>query len=258
MRLEARDLSVTLGERKVVDGASLALEGGSVVGLLGPNGAGKSSLMRALAGLLPCRGDVSIGGDAVASLPRREVARRIAYMAQARTIAWPLSVENVVALGRLPWRGHASGPSPADATAVADAMELMDVAHLAGRPATELSGGEQARVLAARAMAQQTPVLIVDEPVSGLDPAHQMTMMQALRRRAAGGCAILVSLHELSLAARWCDRVVLMRKGSIAADGAPREALTPTMLASVFGIVVHQAEDSCGMILTPVGLSDPS
>jgi iron complex transport system ATP-binding protein len=135
-------------------------------------------------------------------------------------------------------------------------MAMMDVTDLAGRPATELSGGEQARVLAARAIAQDTPVLLADEPASGLDPAHQMTMMAGLRKLADKGRSLLVSLHDLTLAARWCDRILLMKEGRLAAEGTPADVLTPERLGEVFGIVAHIDHDAGGMILAPVALAN--
>ncbi|MHB2264239.1 ABC transporter ATP-binding protein [Aliihoeflea sp. PC F10.4] len=252
--LLARNLSVSLSDRPILNGIDLDLQRGEVVGLLGPNGAGKSTLMRALCGLLPFAGSVEIDGRALGGISERERARLVAFLPQARTIAWPLSVENVVKLARSPWRGM-GGFSAHDEAAIADAMEAMDVADLAKRPVTELSGGEQARVLAARALAQETPLLIADEPVAGLDPAHQMTMMAALRAHAARGKSIFVSLHDLTLAARWCDRVILTNSGRIYAAGRPTDTLTAITLADVFGIEAMISADSCGMVLAPTGLS---
>ncbi len=133
-------------------------------------------------------------------------------------------------------------------------MALMDIAGLAERPATELSGGEQARVLAARAVAQDTPVLLADEPVSGLDPAHQIAMMAALRRLATRGRAILVSLHDLTLAARWCDAIVMLREGAVAVAGTPDEVMTAEWLARVYGVTARIERDEGGLILAPTGL----
>jgi len=252
MRLAAENVSVTLGGRAVVRAATLSLEPGALVGLVGPNGAGKSTLMRALAGLVAFDGAVTFDGRPVLDMSPRERARHVAHLPQARHIGWAMTVENLVMLGRHPWMG--TRPSEQDRAIVADAMALMDVAQLAARRATELSGGEQARVLAARAIAQDTPVLIADEPAAGLDPAHQIAMMQALRRRAAQGRAVMVSLHDLSLAARWCDRVVVMARGGIAADGAP-DVLTDTLLPDVFGISVFRAVHEGGPLLVPTGLT---
>jgi len=252
MRLAAENVSVTLGGRAVVRTATLALEPGALVGLVGPNGAGKSTLMRALAGLAAFDGEITFDGRPVSGMPPRERARHVSHLPQARQIGWAMTVENLVMLGRHPWMG--TRPSGQDRAIAAGAMALMDVAQLAARRATELSGGEQARVLAARAIAQDTPVLIADEPAAGLDPAHQIAMMQALRRRAAQGRAVMVSLHDLSLAARWCDRVVVMAGGAIAADGPP-DILTDTLLRDVFGISVFRAADDTGALLVPSGLS---
>jgi len=256
MRLEARDLTVTLSGRKVLDGASLAMEPGQVVGLIGPNGAGKSTLMRALAGRIDSEGGITIGGRNARTLSQEERAQLLAHLPQGRVVSWSISVENLVALGRLPWRGFGSRVSERDREVCAEAMDLMDVAHLAKRPATELSGGEQARVLAARAVAQDTPILLADEPVSGLDAAHQIMMMAAIRKLAARDRAVLVSLHELSLAARWCDRVVMLKEGRIAATGAPAEVLTGHWLREVFGVAAHIAEDAGGLIVSPVALAE--
>jgi iron complex transport system ATP-binding protein len=252
--LAARNLAVSLSGRAILHDVALSLQSGEVVGLLGPNGAGKSTLMRSLSGLLPFSGTVELDGRNLAAMSDRERAREIAFLPQARAIAWPLSVENVVRLGRTPWRGLGA-LSPKDLAIVADAMEAMDVADLADRPVTELSGGEQARVLAARAMAQTTPVLLADEPVSGLDPAHQMTMMAAFRRLAGQRRAILVSLHDLTLAARWCDRLVVMAQGRIVAEGKPADIMTGERLREVFGITAHIAHDECGLIFAPTGLA---
>ncbi|MCV0394799.1 MAG: ABC transporter ATP-binding protein [Rhizobiaceae bacterium] len=248
-------LSVTLGPRPVLAGIDFAMARGEVVGLLGPNGAGKSTLIRALAGQVAFDGSIAIEGRDQHDLTADARSRIVAHLPQGRMIAWPLAVETVVGLGRLPWRGFAGRGDADGARACREAMELADVTHLAGRPATALSGGEQARVLAARAIAQATPVLLADEPVAGLDPAHQMSLMLAFRRIAARGRAVLVSLHDLTLAARWCDRVVVLHDGRIAADGAPASVLTADLLERVFDILVRLDHDECGPILTPIGLS---
>ena len=255
MDLVAKSLCVSLSGRKVLDAVDIHLAPGEVVGLIGPNGAGKSTLIRALAGQLPGTGTIDFGGRSVASLPRGEAARLIAYLPQQRIIGWPLSVADVVGLGRLPWLGFGRKPAPADVSICHEAMALTDVAHLAARRATELSGGEQARVLAARAIAQDTPVLLADEPVSGLDPAHQMAMMMAFRQLAGRGRAILVSLHDLTRATRWGDRIVVLAEGSVAAAGPPGEIVDAALLSSVFGITAHIDRDACGLVVAPVGLA---
>jgi iron complex transport system ATP-binding protein len=255
MELSARALHVDLAGRAVLRAVDVDVRPGEVVGLLGPNGAGKSTLMRALAGQVAHVGTVRIGGRDGAALSPSERARLVAYLPQTRVIGWPVSVEKAVALGRLPWLGFGGRPGPRDVEICREAMAVMDVEGLAGRRATELSGGEQARVLAARAIAQDTPVLIADEPASGLDPAHQIAMMAALGTIARRGRAILVSLHDLTLAARWCDRVVVLRDGAVAADGDPADVLDAAMLAEIFGIRAHIALEDGRPVLAPVGLS---
>lgn len=254
MRLAIDDIGVVLGGRPVVSGVSLAIEPGRVVGLLGPNGAGKSTLMRALAGQLPFTGRMALGPHDLATLGTAERARLVAYLPQTRTIGWRLKVRDLVALGRLPWRLFGRPASAGDRAAIGRAMVMMDVTALAERIATELSGGEQARVLAARAVAQETPLLVADEPASGLDPAHQITMMQALRRLADEGRTVLVSLHDLTLAARWCDEIAMLRDGALAAAGPPETILTDARLAEVYGVTAHRAHDAGGLILAPVDL----
>jgi iron complex transport system ATP-binding protein len=253
--IEAENLCVDLSGRRVVSGVRLKLQPGTITGVLGPNGAGKSTLMRALAGQIASTGRIAVDGRDLARLSYAERARLIAHLPQARIISWPLVVRDLVGLGRMPWQGLSRAFSDHDRALCAEAMTMMDVTDLAERPATELSGGEQARVLAARAIAQDTPVLLADEPASGLDPAHQMTMMAGLRKLAAKGCSLLVSLHDLTLAARWCDRILLMKEGRLAAEGRPADVLTAERLDEVFGIVAHIDHDAGGMILAPVALA---
>lgn len=237
MRLEARDITVALGRRRVLEGASLAAAGGELIAILGPNGAGKSTLLRSMAGLLkPIAGAVTLDGTDVNAWDRAALARAIAYLPQSRAVHWPLSVENVVCLGRLP---HGAGPGrmrPADRAAVEAALVAMDLIALRERPATELSGGELARVLVARALAQEAQTLLADEPTAGLDPAHQMALFDKLRRIAGEGRSVVVALHDLSLAARYCHRIVLLKDGRTLAAGPPDAVLSSERLAAVYGI----------------------
>lgn len=253
--LALENLSVSLGGRPVLHGVSLAVAPGEVVGLIGPNGAGKSTLMRAAAGQLAHEGGARIRGEAVHAMPAIQRARLLSYLPQARTLAWAMSVADLVGLARLPWRGPFASMDAEDRAAVARALALFDLTALADRRATEMSGGELARALAARAVAQETPLLIADEPAAGLDPAHQIGMMQALRTLADAGRAVLVSLHDLTLAARWCDRVVLMDAGRIVADGRPADVLTAERLRQVFAISAHVAEIDGALAVTPLRLA---
>ena len=234
--LAAQGLTVRLGGRAVVRDIGVHMEGGTLVGVLGPNGAGKSTFVRALLGLLPVDGTVTVDGDPLASLARSEVARRIAYLPQGQALHWPVSVERLVALGRLPHLAPFSHLADDDRSAVQRAMARAEVGHLAGRVATELSGGERARVLLARALAVEAPALIADEPLASLDPAHQIHGMEVLRAEADAGGLVVAVLHDLTLAARFCDRILVLHDGALVADGAPLDVLTASLLEQVYDV----------------------
>jgi iron complex transport system ATP-binding protein len=240
MLLRLEDLTVRRGGVAVVTGVSAEVRAGEVIGLLGPNGAGKTSLLRAALGLLPHQGRASL-----AQLAPGQRARAAAWLPQAREIAWGMPVEAVVRLGRLP---HGAG----GAAAVERALERMGLQELRGRAATALSGGEQARVLIARALAQEAPLLLADEPTAGLDPEAQIATMQVFVELAAAGGAVVASLHDLGLAARHCTRLWVLSKGRLVADGAPREVLTQELLAKVFHIRAHFADTPEGPVFQPL------
>lgn len=254
-RLTLNNVTVTLGDRKVLDGVSLNIEDGEFVGLLGPNGAGKSTLLRTIMQELPYEGSITLDGKRLVDLDAEARARSLAYLPQIRDIAWPVSVNEIVALGRLPHCRPFASLSIADGAVVADAMERMDVAELAHRRATELSGGETARVLMARVLAQETPIIIADEPAAGLDPAHQIALVETFAAIAASGRTAIASLHELPLAARWCKRIILISRGRIVADGPPPKVVTTENLSRVYGIEAMLADDAQGLIVAPVGLT---
>ena len=252
--IRAQGLSVRLGRHPAVNGADLLLEPGELVGIIGPNGAGKSTLIRALLGLVGrSGGTVLIDGDDSARLSRREIARRIAYLPQGQTLHWPLAVERLVALGRLPHLGPLSRLSAEDEAQIDAALMRADVLHLKGRVATELSGGERARVLLARALAVGAPALIADEPLAALDPGHQIDVMDLLRAEAQAGSLVVAVLHDLSMAARYCDRLVLMERGSPVADGAPLDVLTKGNLARVYGISARIETNGDWPLVLPTG-----
>jgi len=234
--LTLENVGVQLGRRSVVQGVDAAFTPGTLTGIVGPNGAGKSTLARAMLALVPATGRISIDGDAVAAMPRADLARRIAYLPQGQTLHWPLTVERLVGLGRLPHLAPMSKISDADAAAIERAMIRADVQGLRTRIATELSGGERARVLFARALAVEAPGLIADEPLASLDPGHQIDVMELMRAEADAGALVIAVLHDLTMAARYCDRLLLIDDGRIVADGTPHEVLTPELLRTVYGI----------------------
>ena len=240
MRIEARGLEVALAARTVLAGFDVAAEPGELTAIIGPNGAGKSTLLRTLAGLLtPVAGSVNIDGRALPDWPKGALARTLAYLPQNRIVHWALNARAVVALGRLPYRPPGAGESPADARAIDAALAAMDVAHLAKRAVVEMSGGECARVLVARALAQEPMLLLADEPAAGLDPAHQLALFNHFAALAASGRTVVTALHDLSLAARFCHRIVLMQAGRVVAAGAPQDVLTVEHLAAVYGIAAR-------------------
>ncbi len=242
-------MSVALRDRQVLRNVSLKVETGECIGLLGPNGAGKTTLMRAALGLIPLEGESSI-----ASMNPADRARVVAWMPQTREIAWPVTVERLVELGRIPHISNGQRPTTKDHEKVNAALTAMDLDEFRNRAATRLSGGEQVRVLIARVLAQDTPLILADEPVAGLDPAHQISTMQAFSGLARSGRSIIISLHDLGLAARHCTRLILLSGGNIAADGPPNDVLSLEHIAEVFGIRAfhHNTED--GPIFQPINL----
>jgi iron complex transport system ATP-binding protein len=232
----AENLSVRIGSRTIVDHVSFELARSEFVALVGPNGAGKTTLMRAMAGIEAASGAIRIGGVPLAELSSRERAKHIAYLPQGHVFHWPMPVESVVALGRLPHADFFTRAAQGDAAAVAKAVADTGIAPLLQRTVTTLSGGEQARVALARVLATQAPVILADEPTVSLDPKHQLVVMSLLRQAARDGAAVLAVVHDLTLAARYCGRVLMMDRGRIVADGTPDQVLVPERLASVFGV----------------------
>ncbi|MGP9814374.1 ABC transporter ATP-binding protein [Rhodopseudomonas sp. NSM] len=254
--LAARNLGVALSGRQVLHDVSLDLARGHLVALVGPNGAGKTTLLRALAGLIEASGDVTIGGDALSALPLRERARRFGYLPQGHLVHWPLPARDVVALGRFPH--GATDParlSPRDAEAVARAMRITDVVQFADRNVTELSGGERSRVALARVLAVEAPVVLADEPTASLDPRYQLDVMQTLRQAADAGTLVIVVTHDLGLAARFADTVLVMAAGRLAAHGTPHQALSDEILQRVFRVSAYRADyQDSGVILPWAGV----
>jgi iron complex transport system ATP-binding protein len=245
MKLEANDIAIGFNGASLLRNVDLSVASGEMVGLIGPNGSGKTTLLRVLGHLCrPDAGTVRLDGREVEQLGERQVAKAIAYLAQSGETHWPMRVEALVALGRLPHRRMFGGPDVADQAAVERALMSADVAALRHRTMAHLSGGERARVLLARALAVEAPLLLADEPVAALDPLHQLRVMELLVSAARNGAGVIVVLHDLSLAARFCDRLVLIARGAIVAQGPPAAVLTPENLALAYGVDVVCGESA--------------
>lgn len=254
--LSVENLSVRLGHRQVLNGLGFEVEAGEFVGLIGPNGAGKSTLLRSVLDLVPTQGHIRLSGEVAGAMNARRRAARVAYLAQEREIAWAVPVETIVALGREPHRAGFAALTTQDRTIIDAAMQRMDIEAFRDRIATELSGGEKARVLTARALAQDAPLLLADEPTAGLDPAHQISLMRLFASLAAGGKSVVASLHDLGLAARWCSRLLLLHEGRIVADGSPKQVLTPQNLRDIYGVEAFFGEAGGTPVIQPLDLAD--
>lgn len=252
MRLSICNLHASLGGARILGGVSLDLDGAGFVGLIGPNGVGKTTLVRAIANLIPFEGDITIDGAAVGAMDATIRARALAYLAQGAESHWPLTVERLVELGRLPHLEPFRAPQAADKAAVERAIQAADIEMFRTRNVLTLSGGERARVLLARALAVEAPLLLVDEPVSSLDPFHQLGVMEVLRDNARAGHTVIAVLHDLSLAGRFCDRLVLLNEGRVHADGAPREVLSAENLRAVYRIEAQVSGEGESFSVVPM------
>ena len=247
--LRAVDVSIELAGETIVECANVDIKRGELALLLGPNGAGKTTLLRGLTGLLRARrGRIELDGRPLATFSARERARRIAYLPQGHSFHWPMSVAAVVALGRHPHADTFSALTAADRAAIAAALTATGIESWASRGVTSLSGGERARVALARALATQAPTLLADEPTLSLDPRHQLIVMELLAQAAHRGGAVLAVVHDLALAARFADRVLMMRDGRLVADGVPRNVLTPERIAAVFAVEAATIDSAVGRI----------
>ena len=235
--LTVENLCVRAGGRLLVENACLGLRRGEFTALLGPNGAGKTSLLRGILGLAAeTSGAVRLQGQKLAELDPAQRARKLSYLPQRRPLAWPSPVRDVVSLGRYAW-GCAPGRLDAeDARAVDSAIAACDLRGLADRRADTLSGGELARMHCARAFATEAPLLFADEPVASLDPRHRFRIMELIRGHVLAGAGALVVLHDVSLAARFADRLIWMKDGRVVADGSRSETLSAFRLGEIYGV----------------------
>ncbi len=243
------NLSVTAGDASLVQNASFALRPGELVVLLGPNGAGKTSLLRGAIGLTPVQnGKATLGENDTATLPPQTRARQLSYLPQARPLAWPIRVADVVALGRFAHGAALSKMNETDQAAVDAAIADCSLTHLVDRRTDTLSGGELARVHFARALAATTPMLIADEPIAALDPRHQFGIMDIIAAYVQRGNGALVVLHDIAIAARYATRLIWMQSGKIIADGTVKQTLTSERIADVYGIQARVTDETVQLL----------
>ena len=256
--LDGQALQKTIGERVVVDRVSLSLQPGDVVGLVGPNGAGKTTLLRLLANLLePSGGKVWVEGRPVAAYTRTQIGQRMGVVPQQfHTADFRFTAEEIVLMGRYPHRRRWTAETARDREIAAQAMHDTNTRPFAPRVITDLSGGERQRVTVARALAQTPRVLLLDEPTASLDLCHQLQMLQLMRTLARrDGLAVVAALHDLHLASRFCDRLLLLKEGRVVAEGTPAAVLTPARLADVFDVQAQVGPDPVtgGLLIRVIG-----
>lgn len=234
--LHVRDLTVHLAGKPTLHEINFVLESGTLLGILGPNGAGKTTLLKAIAGLVPHQGSVLQAGQPLSELRIKERARRVAYVPQRSLLNAPLSVSSVVAQGRYCHGSDLAALTHADRIAIEAALSVTDLSDLAERRFTELSGGEQRRVLLARALATEAPVILLDEPSASLDLGHSLRLFHHMKHLTERGRALVVVLHDLNDASGWCDAALLLGEGRVAALGAPGEVVTAERVRRVYGV----------------------
>jgi iron complex transport system ATP-binding protein len=246
-------VTVEAGGRRIVDGVSLVVEPGAWVSLLGPNGAGKTTLLRVLAGLRRFRGSVRLAGRELADLGRREAAQQIALVPQTPVVPPAMSVGDYVLLGRTPHMGVLAREGARDRAAASEALVRLELPALADRPLGSLSGGELQRAVIARALAQAAPVLLLDEPTTALDVGHQQQVLELVDElRRADGLTVVAAMHDLTLAAQYGDRIVLVDRGRVLAEGGAREVLTEERIASLYGATVRVVHGDGALAVVPV------
>lgn len=253
--IEACDIRFSYRGRRVLDGATLSLAPGELVCLLGANGAGKSTLLKIMLGLLkPEAGKVSHGGTALGDIRRRQLARYVAYVPQVHAAPFPYTVREVVLMGRLPATGLFKAAGAADLAEAQKALDHLGIGHLAARPYTEVSGGERQMALIARALAQDAPLLIMDEPLAGLDYGHQVRLLALLERLAGEGYGVLMTTHDPDQPLSGCQRVAMLINGRIVSAGEPAAVLTPDAIHQLYGVRVDllRAADGRAVAFRPI------
>jgi len=251
--VSVRDLSVVLDGARILDRVSLDVAAGQWVTVIGPNGAGKSTLLRAVAGLVPYTGTVAVLGAGLARLPRRVRARRVAVVVQDPVVPPGMAVLDYVLLGRTPYLAPLARESAADLAEVRRVLDRLDLAPLAGRRLESLSGGERQRAFLARALAQGASVLLLDEPTTALDIGHQQEVLELVDQlRRDGGLTVLATTHDLALAGGYAQRLVLLARGAVVAEGTPAQVLTERLLGEHYRAQVSIVDSGWGPVVIPV------
>ncbi|MGH1351502.1 MAG: ABC transporter ATP-binding protein [Methyloligellaceae bacterium] len=239
-KLELDDVSISLGKTRAVEHLSLTVEPGEFVVLLGPNGAGKTTLVRAVAGLVSYTGSIKLGGEDISHIEEYRRGKKISYMPQGHDVHWPMRVRDIVGLGRLPYRPVFANESPKDKSFIDKALEITDLQAFAERRFDQLSGGEKSRVMVARALATEAPLLLADEPTAALDPYNQLHMLELLRSHADQGNSIVAVLHDILLAAQFADKLVLLKDGKCVEAGSAEKVLSEANIREVYRIEASQ------------------
>ena len=250
--IELRDLTVRFGGHEAVRHASFAAEAGDWVVLIGPNGAGKTSVLRAMCGLLPFDGEILVDGRDVRSLSRRELARIVAFVPQAPETPHELTVAEYVLLGRTPHIGYFAAEGSADRRAAASALERLELSPFAERPLGSLSGGELQRVVLARALAQEAPILLLDEPTTALDLGRQQQALELIDSLRTDGLTVVSTMHDLTLAGQYAARLLLLDRGVVVAEGTPEEVLSVANLSAHYDARVRVVQDEDGIFVLPL------
>ncbi len=250
--LHIKNIHLTIDDTIILNDISASINRGELVGLIGPNGAGKSSLLKCILGLQKqSSGSVWLDGIDLAQSTIKDKAKRMAYAAQGAPVYWPLRADHIVGLGRLPHLNPWGRLTHDDKNIIQKAIHLADCDHLRDRTVTTLSGGERARVMLARVLAADTPWILADEPTASLDPAHQLDVMNILKSQAQAGKGVLVVLHDLSLALRYCNRLILLNRGKLVGEGPSDVILSDQNLSDVFGIKASRWHDNGKDFLVP-------
>ncbi len=252
MLIQAKNLSLDIGKHRILNNVSVNIARGEMIGLIGPNGAGKTSLLKILANIQThYAGEYQFQNAPINTYSLQQLAKLFGYLAQDATAHWPLKVQTLIELGRLPFQGVIKRHSENDISAIHNAAQKTEVEHLLDRLVTELSGGERARVLLARLLAAEPSVIFLDEPIAALDPYHQLHIMEILKEHTANGGTVVIVLHDLNLSARFCDRLFLMNKGAIIAEGNIEQLLKNNLLEDTYGIELKMFCQDDAYSLTP-------